>query len=174
MPKIIQNVRGQLLAEAKRQIALHGYADTTIRSVAGACGLGIGTVYNYFKSKEVLIASFVYEDWKTYLEEMAALPLYSPRELFSGIFDALKRFAAENAKLFSDADAAKMMAAGFSSRHKLLREQIAAFILPLCERNRHDVPSFCAEFLAEALINWSMDGAEFDVIYPILEKVIQK
>ena len=52
--------------------------------------------------------------------------------------------------------------------------QIAAFILPLCERNRHDVPSFCAEFLAEALINWSMDGAEFDVIYPILEKVIQK
>ena len=46
MPKIIENVREQLLTEAKRQIAENGYSATTIRSVAGACGLGIGTVYN--------------------------------------------------------------------------------------------------------------------------------
>ena len=174
MPKIIENVRGQLLAEARRQIALYGYADTTIRSVAGACGLGVGTVYNYFKSKEMLIATFIYEDWKKHLEEMATLPDDSPRELLGGIFDGLRRFEAENAKLFSDTEAAKLMAAGFSSRHKILREQIAAFIVPLCERNRLDAPVLSAEFLAEALINWSMDGAEFDAIYPILEKIIKK
>ena len=174
MPKIIKNVREQLLTEARRQIAQHGYADTTVRSVAGACGLGVGTVYNYFKSKEMLIASFVYDDWKKYLEEMAALPLYSPRELLGGIFDALKRFAAENAKLFSDADAAKLMAAGFPSRHKFLREQIAAFIVPLCEGNRLDAPVLCAEFLSEALISWSMDGVEFDALYPTLEKIIKQ
>ena len=56
MPKIIENVREQLLAEAKKQVFEHGYADTTIRSVARACGLGVGTVYNYFSSKEMLIA----------------------------------------------------------------------------------------------------------------------
>ena len=48
MPKIIEGVRARLLNEAKRQIATLGYARTTIRSVATACGLGVGTVYNYF------------------------------------------------------------------------------------------------------------------------------
>ena len=60
MPKIIENVREQLLAEAKKQVFEHGYADTTIRSVARACGLGVGTVYNYFSSKEMLIGKVIY------------------------------------------------------------------------------------------------------------------
>ena len=34
MPKILEKVREQLLAEAERQIAERGYARTTIRSVA--------------------------------------------------------------------------------------------------------------------------------------------
>lgn len=174
MPKIIENVRGMLLAETRRQVVLYGYAATTVRSVAGACGLGIGTVYNYFKSKEMLVAAFVYEDWKKYLEEMSALPKDSPQELLGGIFYGLRRFAMDNARLFSDENAAKLIAAGFSSRHKILREQIAAFILPLCERNHLDAPTFSAEFLAEALINWAMDGVDFDTVYPILEKTIKK
>ena len=54
MPKIIENVRGQLLAEARRQVAQHGYADTTIRSVAGACGLGAESLF--MNSGEVTIS----------------------------------------------------------------------------------------------------------------------
>ena len=63
MPKIIPNIREQLLNEAKKQIAEQGYSKTTIRSVANACNLGVGTVYNYFESKDMLIASFMAEDW---------------------------------------------------------------------------------------------------------------
>ena len=51
MPKIIENVREQLLAETKRQIAENGYEKTTVRSVAGACDIGVGTVYNKFSQK---------------------------------------------------------------------------------------------------------------------------
>ena len=53
MPKIIENVREELLAETKRQIGDRGYAKTTIRSVADACGIGVGTVYNHFPTKKV-------------------------------------------------------------------------------------------------------------------------
>ena len=70
MPKIIENVREQLLAETKRQIAENGYEKTTVRSVAGACDIGVGTVYNYFSSKDMLIASFMLEDWKKCLLQM--------------------------------------------------------------------------------------------------------
>lgn len=172
MPKIIENVREQLLAEAKTQIARYGYAETTIRSVAGACGLGVGTVYNYFKSKEMLIATVVLEDWKKYLSAMNALPVEKPKEVLQGIYDLLRSFEEENRKLFSDSDAAKIVNIGFSARHKTLRAQIASVIFPVCEKNGLDTPSFTAEFIAESLISWSMEELEFEMIYPLLDKII--
>lgn len=173
MPKILPNVREQLLAEAKKQIIAQGYAQTTVRSVASACGVGVGTVYNYFESKDVLIASFLYEDWKQYLDTMQELPRECPAHLLRGIYTALQTFAAQNRALFSDADAARSAAIGSSARHRMLRAQIAAFILPLCEQSGTQSPAFAAEFIAEALLCWSMEGAEFEAVYPLLEKILK-
>lgn len=170
MPKIIENVREQLLAEAKKQILARGYSDTTIRSVAKACGLGIGTVYNYFESKEMLIATFVYEDWKRCLADMHQLPQNDPKQLLGGIYHALKDFAAENEKLFLDSNAAKLAAIGSSDRHKMLRDQIAALIYPACHTENS---AFTAQFLAEALICWSMENADFETVYTLIEKIIK-
>ena len=50
MPKIIENLKDRLIAEAEKQIEESGYGAVTIRSVAKACGVGVGTVYNYFSS----------------------------------------------------------------------------------------------------------------------------
>ena len=63
MPKIIINAREEILKEAKRQLLENGYSATTIRSVAKATGIATGTVYNYFPSKDMLLASFMMEDW---------------------------------------------------------------------------------------------------------------
>lgn len=167
MPKIIENVREQLLAEAKKQVLSRGYANTTIRSVAGGCRLGVGTVYNYFESKEMLIASFVYDDWKKYLSEMQNLPKGDPMMLLKGIYDSLISFERDYMTLFSDSDAAKLVSVGFAGRHKMLREQIAHFVMPICD------DSFCAEFIAESLICWSMESIDFDRVYHLLEKLIK-
>ena len=168
MPKIIENVREQLLTEAKKQVFALGYANTTIRSVAGACGVGVGTVYNYFESKEMLIATFVYEDWKKHLFDMQSLPTDSSYTLLHGIYSSLRAFADENQALFSDAEAAKLISVGSSSRHRMLRDQIAGFVLPICETN------FCAEFVAESLICWSMENTDFEMVYPLLGQIIKK
>ena len=168
MPKIIENLREQLLAEAKKQILENGYAATTVRSVAGACGVGVGTVYNYFESKEMLIATFLYDDWKHYLSHMQTLSPDDPHALLEGIFNSLKQFAGENEKLFSDADALKMVSVGSFGRHKMLREQIASFLQPLCKT------AFCAEFVAEAVIRWATEKVDFETVYPLLEKLIEK
>jgi len=173
MPKIIENVKEQLLAEAKRQVAERGYANTTIRSVAGACGLGVGTVYNYFPSKEMLIASFVSQDWKAHLSTISALPTDDARALLRAIYDALQSFAENNKRLFSDEDAAKVISIGFASRHQRLRNQLADFILPVCRQKELENAEFAAQFVSESLISWAMEGIEFDAVYNLLEKIIK-
>ena len=173
MPKIIENLREQLLAEAEKQVTQQGYTNTTMRSVASACGVGVGTVYNYFESKEMLIATFVFEHWKKYLCYMETLPTDDAKLRLGGIYDSLQRFAREHERLFSDSDAAKLVAMGAPKRHQLLRDQIAHLVLPLCRGDQIDHPEFAAKVIAESLICWSMENADFEMLYPLLEKTIK-
>ncbi len=169
MPKIIENLRDQLLQEARKQISQRGYTGTTIRSVAGACGVGVGTVYNYFSSKEMLIAAFMMEDWQKQLDAMAALPKDQPEVLLRGVYDALSAYAEGHRDLFSDAGAVKAVSMGFASRHRMLREQLTGFILPACQGEN---AAFTAAFIAESLISWTMEGVPFDTLYPVICKLI--
>jgi AcrR family transcriptional regulator len=167
MPRIIENLREQLLLEAKRQVSELGYHGVTVRSVAGACGVGVGTVYNYFDSKEMLIATLLLEGWKKHLDKMSALPTDEPRERLYGIYRALSDFADENRALFSDNEARRLSSVNFPRRHKMLREQIASFILPISDNG------FASEFIAESLICWSSEGRAFGEVYEIIKKIIK-
>lgn len=170
MPKIIENVREQLLCVAKKQIEERGYANTTIRSVAGECGLAVGTVYNYFKSKDMLIASFVVKDWNECLANIKKCSSESPRELLEAIHTALVTFSEKHNVLFTDPDAAKVFAAVFSERHKVLRDQLAEIILPVCKT---DNAEFTSCFVAESLLTWTVAGVDFDTVGDILMKIIK-
>ena len=169
MPKIIENVREQLLTEAKHQIIENGYAKTTIRSVASACGLGVGTVYNYFKSKDVLIASFMVDDWKQCLEKMKQESSENAEKFFRCIYSSLVEFTEKHSSLFRDIDAAKVFAAASAERHKMLRGQLADIMLPLCN---HSNNRFLAEFISESFITWTMADKSFDEIYSVIKLLL--
>lgn len=167
MPKIIENVREQLLAEAKRQIDERGYKNTTIRSVAGECGVAVGTVYNYFKSKNMLIASFILKDWLDCLNSIAAHPKSDRRALLEFIHSSLNDFVGKHHGLFSDKEAEKAFNISVSERHGQLRSQLAEQIKPLTDDD------FLAEFVAEAMLYWTMAGRSFEDIYPLLPEKIK-
>ena len=171
MPKIITNVREQLLTEAKRQIVETGYARTTIRSVASACNLGVGTVYNYFKSKDMLIASFMVDDWLECLAKMKQEDTENAEQFFRCIYSSLLEFTEKHSSLFGDADAAKVFAVAFSERHKILRDQLAEIILPLCQ---HSNENFLAEFISESFLTWTMANKSFEEIYSVIKLLLQK
>ena len=169
MPKIIENVREQLLNAAKRQISERGYANTTIRSVASECKLAVGTVYNYFESKDMLIASFMAEDWYECTAKIKAFSTHDKKAFLHCIYGALVEFSEKHKALFEDADAAKVFATVFSERHHQLREQIAELILPICEAENS---SFVSIFAAESILCWTMAGTDFEELYKIIIKII--
>ena len=169
MPKIIENVREQLLTEAKRQIMQNGYGKTTIRSVASACGLGVGTVYNYFKSKDMLIASFMVEDWQECLAKMEQKSTDNPEAFLQNSYLSLRAFVEDHAYLFRDEEAAKVFATALNERHQLLCDQLAALILPICNHTNRE---FLAAFLSESLLTWTMAGKSFEEIYSVIQLLL--
>lgn len=168
MPKRIENVPEQLLAETGRQLARQGYAKTTVRSVAGACGIAVGTVYNYYPSKEHLIASYVARDWQTSLAAMNAGSRDSPKACLHTIYLELRAFTEKHNALFTDPDAAKAVSGVLIPRHLQLREQLAAIIEPYAPSPE----GFTARFLAEALLTWTIADIPFEQIYQLLAKLI--
>lgn len=167
MPKIIEDLKRSLIAEAQKQIRDHGYGAVTIRSIAKGCGVGVGTVYNYFPSKDALIATHLLEDWSDcvrVIDRTAGLT-ETAEPVLRCIYEQLTAFAARHAALFRDADASAGFAGAFSQYHGLLRHQLAQPLTRFCDGN------FAAAFVAESLLTWTMDGKAFDEIYEILKKL---
>ena len=107
MPKIIENLREQIIEEAKNELFENGYGKTTIRSVAGALGIGTGTIYNYFKSKEQIFFAFMIEDWKESTARMAAIDTSDSRTFLFEIYEILREFIDKYSLIFNDLDAEK-------------------------------------------------------------------
>ena len=170
MPKIIENLQEKLLAEAKHQVLNEGYSSMTIRSVAKACGVGVGTVYNYYESKDMLVASFMLEDWLAYKEriETGCAGDATPESALHCVYGELCRFTEKYAGVFKDENAESVFASSFRQRHMMLRSQIARPLLRLCEQQSKVNPEFLAEFLAETLLTWSQSDCTFEEISGVL------
>lgn len=166
MPKIIRDLESRLIEEAKKQIEEFGYGAMTIRSVAKACGVGVGTVYNYFPSKDDLLATFMLSDWNQCITAINAVSTYSdsPRAVARCIYDQLLAYANLHKAIFRDEAAAASFAGSFSRYHTLLRSQLAAPLRKFADSD------FAAEFAAEALLCWTMAGKDFDDIYGMIGK----
>lgn len=175
MPKVIENLRENILQSAKDALLTKGYDALTIRSVARTCGIAVGTVYNYFPSKEMLAAEVMLEDWLLALGRMrrrcaeaanvpdALTVLYEGVCGFYGVYSGV--WAGYS---FSDAEKT-----AFADRHRLLVRQIAECIRPALARRRADVPEGMDVFLAEnVLICADNSEMRFDDFLRIAQRIL--
>ena len=170
MPKILVNIKETLLAEAKRQVMEQGYSAMTIRSVASACGVGVGTVYNYFSSKDMLVASFMLEDWmlcKGAIDAGCKADRTVEEALYC-IYDELKTFTRKYETLFHDESAEMTFASTSRQHHKSLCEQIATPLLPFCQRQTRVDAEFLAMFIADNMLMWSRTEHSFAEVSSVL------
>lgn len=173
MPKLIENVREKILTEAEKQVLEAGYSAMTIRSVAAACGIAAGTVYNYFPSKEMLVASFMVRDWTDTVSEMktGCEESSSPEEMLRAVYASLRTFTDAHTGLFKDPEAMSGYSLSYTKRHGMVVSQIASVMEPYCMNFAKDGSPYLSEFLAGGLLSCTMSGQNFDEFIKLSKKL---
>ena len=160
MPKIIENLREKILAEADRQMQEVGYSAMTIQSIAKACGVGVGTVYNYFSSKDEIVVSSVAEAWMECMETIQAVAKYatSYEAVIHCIYDQLYTFGTQRDYIFLDTMAGNSVDGAIYRYMRYLSSQLAEPLRKFCKNDSE------AQIIAEALLTWIRTGKSYEEV----------
>ncbi len=70
MPKVIENLESKLIKTAEILFIEEGYDAVNIRSIAKSSNVAVGTVYNYFSSKEELYQAVLKDSWDNTMDAL--------------------------------------------------------------------------------------------------------
>lgn len=173
MPKIITQLREDILSNTRRILFSEGYDALTVRSVAAACHVAVGTVYNYFSSKVMLVAEVILEDWKAALLRMdTVVEGETPLQGLWRIFEELMAFYDKYTPLWKEyaaSNTAPLQGVYHLQLVEQLGEKIAAVLAPCAPLCSPALPGFLAETLLDAA---NRGRTRFDELAPILERLL--
>ena len=175
MPKIIGEVKERILQSAKQKILEKGYKALSLRSVATECGIAVGTIYNYFGSKDDLIAAVMEEDWNKALKQMDenCQSAKDIREGFMGIYESIHDFCNIYKSVWYQYSSPKAFNVA-SERHSHLLNQICERILFLLKRFDYEKDIEIAPLLAEMLLSVVMRSEmNFHQMDVIIQRIFQ-
>ena len=176
MPKIIENLREKIIQEAKDQITINGYESVTIRSIAKSCDIGLGTFYNYFKSKDMLIATFLFEDWKERITKITDKYQNEtdPMVVVCALYEEVSDFINVYSAIFTSPSAIKTFSSTAPGYHKFVRNQVAEPIYTSCVLTGYENAEFLSLFVAESVVTWTVAKKDYDEIAAIISKLFVK
>ena len=174
MPKIIPELRERFVAAARRQMLDGEDHDFTIRQVARDCRTAVGTVYNYFPSKEALITAVMLKDWQACCAEMEADARAKQTALaaLEATTAALRRFTARYGPTWRQYAAARGSVMELSLRHRQIIETISGPVGQTLDRFGACFDRNLPEVLSELVLLASRTEDGFRRIEPVLARIL--
>ena len=170
MAKIIENLYENIQTVGKKMLLEEGYNQMTLRLVASKCNIATGTIYNYFKSKDVLVATIMFKDWQELLDKTSP-KLEKSKKAIDGlelIFNMIKDYTAIYQKAWIDYGGSLI---GLKDRHSILIKQISDMINLVFNRFKIDVSS--TNFISEVLLYSAIrEDVSFIDIRPFILKIM--
>ena len=159
MPKHLEDVEKKLLEVTRAELLDKGPDKLNIRGIAKQCRISIGTVYNYFPSKEMLVANVMLADWVEILGrakevcaqvervEDALLAIYVGIIEFSGIYSSVyNHYSQHSANIHF-----------YFERRQRLVGQLSELIEAVLVRHGFSRTQFMSKFIAEIILVASAD-----------------
>ena len=136
MPKIIKNPEDRILQAARKRLLDKELSSFSLREVAADCGIAVGTIYNYFKDKESLMAAVMVQDWMDALETTHE-ELEEAQSLQAGLLHicrGIRNYCLLYQNVWSSYPAGAEFSMRYRMRHEMLLSQITDMIMGLHER----------------------------------------
>lgn len=165
MPKIFPNLQQTLLDKTALILREEGYSALSIRRIAAECHVATGTVYNYFKSKDEMVAGIMLVDWNKTVDDMKnAVTNFSidsddPHQEFSngmvGVTMSIRNFNNRYVATFGQFEEAGGSMNIVQKYHHLLRDQIDDILLKLIENTGNNDLRAVIPILSETILTVS-------------------
>ena len=181
MPKVLQCTREDMLEKARSLLIEKGYDACTMREVAAACGVSVGTMYTYFSSKDAMIVHAVAAEWFEVLEGVKCQcgSCTDAVEGLSVFYEHIRRFALKYRTVFLHVSNLVSPDDHYQRGSHLLLEQISGVVsLLLAPIGREKDAALC-DFLANVLMIYvqkavaQKDGDSFAQIRPFIAKLLR-
>lgn len=130
MPKIIEEVEHKIMVSARKILEDKGYDGLTARSVAENAGVSVGTLYNYFSSKEDIAAAVILADWRPFLEKLSKNmedtqdPLSAAELMYAGLLS----FSESHANIFNSSAARASINSNALTYHRRLTKMLSELL----------------------------------------------
>lgn len=174
MPKKLDNIREKAIAETRNVLEEQGYGALAMRDIAKKCEVAVGTMYNYFPSKEYLTGCVVLEDWKAVYENMISAAASSDTiyQGLRGIYELMYEFVMQHQYLTSFDAGDSKSPYDFHERHMVLLKQIEELLQMLQKRFGYSVEDAINTFLAESILAFSVKKYPYSQIAPAIIKLL--
>lgn len=173
MPKIIEDLENRILVAARKRLLDQDLSSFSARAIADDCKIAVGTIYNYYKDLDSLLAAVMAEDW---IEEMnrAGLALEEASSFEEGIsllYGAIHRFSMKYENVWQSYPSGKSFSIRYRHLHKILHEQILEHVRHLDGRFQKNMTSGRMNMLSVLIISAAqeMTVAEEDFVSFIRE-----
>ena len=176
MPKKLVHVRETAIAQTRYVLENQGYHALTMRDIAKKCQVAVGTMYNYFPSKEYLTGCVVLEDWKDTCEHMtqAISCADSVARGLQSIYDLMYEFVLQHQYLTAFDGGNSEPSYDFQERHLLLLGQVEALLRLLEKRFDEPFDDAIRTFLAESILAFTVKQYPYAQIAPAFLKLLAK
>ncbi len=174
MPQAIPELREKILALARKRMLHNPPIPFTMREISRSCGAAIGTAYNYFSSKEELMATVMLADWEIALKAMntAATKSETVLDAISDIYKALQHFCELYGPTFR-CHAQQVSPVGIlQEHHDKLVAQIAEPVRTALVRFDRLFDEKAPEALTELLLYASYRDKNLETLWPLIVKLL--
>lgn len=170
MPKIISANRESIIKVTNDIIKNGDYENLNCRYIASKAGIGLGTIYHFFKSKDEILAFILLDDWQLQLKSIDTncSLLTGVENIYNGLMQFSKKYYSlwEYTKKFSNEYTS------YLSKHSILVNQIATLLINLYKFNNENFEENEIEFLAETILIYATRLYDYNRMKKIFIKII--
>jgi AcrR family transcriptional regulator len=180
MPKNLINVKEDILLVTRKMLKETGYSTLSIRNIAAGCGVATGTVYNYYSSKNEIIAEILLNEWNLMLRRMDQSTKAYPNvtDKLEIMFNELNYFMinVHGFDVYHIDNDSNMDMSKIKEKKIFLINQLSEKILSFINANNNandEVMNIC-NIISTLLISYSNNNFEFSKLHLSLSALVRE